>query len=255
MNKTVVVELENVTFSYQKIPVLEDVSFQIFQNDLVTIVGPNGGGKTTLVKLLLGLIKPSKGTIKIFNQPPQTSYQRIGYMAQHVGLDPQFPVSVQDVVLMGRLGLKRSGWYGRDDRAAAIQALRDVHMDEFAQEAFSELSGGQRRRVLIARALTSNPDILIMDEPMANVDVKAQNDFFNIISKLTSRMTILIVSHDLGFVFDIVNRVLCVNRRAVMHPTTQLTGDFIKDIYGGDVKMIRHDHQCSPDGHVHDVIP
>ena len=255
MPQPAVIELDQVTFSYIKQPILENVSFQIFKNDLVTIVGPNGGGKTTLVKLMLGLLKPSSGHITIFDQPPHVSYKRIGYMAQHVGVDPQFPVTVLDVVLMGRLGLKRAGWFGIKDRAAARQALQNVHMIEYSQESFAKLSGGQRRRVLIARAITGDPDILIMDEPMANVDVKAQNDFFNIMAELNERMTILIVSHDLGFVSDSVNRVLCVNRKAVMHPTTELTGELIKDIYGGDVKMIRHDHQCSPDGHRHDAVP
>jgi zinc transport system ATP-binding protein len=238
------IELRNVTFSYGGEPVLEDVSFTVKEREAICIVGPNGGGKTTLAKLILGLLTPRAGTVRVFGQPPHRARLRIGYMPQHVQHDPQFPATVIDIVLMGRLGQgalgRATGWHGRADRCAALDALGQVGLDDFGRHPFASLSGGQRQRVLIARALCCKPDLLLLDEPTSNVDSMVEAKLLDLLRDLNQRMTILMVSHDLGFVSGLVENVICVNRRVVVHPTGELTGDAIRDIYGGEVRVVRH---------------
>jgi zinc transport system ATP-binding protein len=276
-----VVFLRDVTYSYGGEPVLEDVTFTLHDREAVCVVGPNGGGKTTLVKLILGLLTPQRGEIRIFGEPPRRARLRIGYMPQHVNHDPQFPVTVMDIVLMGRLGQSDAqppaiqplaiqplavsqsparwrrflcgltGWHGAADRQAALDALEQVDMAAFARRHYASLSGGQRQRVLIARALCCNPDLLLLDEPTSNVDAMIETRLLALLGKLNRRMAILMVSHDLGFVSQLVSRVICVNRRVVVHPTSAMTSDAIRDIYGGDVRMVRHG-ECTHSDHVHD---
>ena len=250
------VTLRDVTFSYNGLPVLEDVNLTIRAGESVCVVGPNGGGKTTLLKLILGLLRPERGEVRIFGRAPRQARSRIGYMPQHLHFDPQFPVTVMEVVLMGRLGQKGFGglfgWDGRADRQAALKALEEVGTAELVERPFSELSGGQRQRVLVARALCSRPALLLMDEPTANIDVQVEAQLAEILRGLNRRLTIVTVTHDLGFVSNVVDTVVCVNRQVVVHPTSQITGELIQDIYGGDVRMIRHDHRCSEAGHEHD---
>lgn len=243
--------LENVSFAYKQSNILEDVTLFIHKGEFASIVGPNGGGKTTLLKLILGLLKPDKGKISIFGKPPEQARQKIGYMPQYVPLDMNFPATVMDVVLMGRLA-KKTLWFSTKDRSEALAAIDEVGMDGFAGKGFNELSGGQRQRILIARALCSRPAILLLDEPTANVDHETEINLFSILQTLNSKMTILVVSHDLGFVSKYVKSVICVNRKVVIHPTTLMNGLLIKDIYHGDLKMVRHDHRCSQEGHSHD---
>ncbi len=251
-----VIEFEDVSFSYNALPVLTDVNFSIGEKEMACIIGPNGGGKTTLLRLLLGILSPAEGSVNVFGQPPAQSRPRIGYMPQYVQYDPQFPVTVKDIVLMGRLGqggiFGFFGWNGKRDHAVALSALADVEMERFVDRPFSDLSGGQRQRVLIARALSCEPDLLILDEPMNNVDRGVEERFLTLLKELNRKMTIVLVSHDIGFVSDIIESVVCVNRRVVIHPTSQLTGEVIQDIYSSSVRMVRHDHRCSEEGHTCD---
>ena len=220
-----IIELHNVSFSYQAAPVLEDVNLTIYDRESICIVGPNGGGKTTLLRLLLGQLRPTHGEIRIFGKPPEQARLQIGYMPQRADYDPMFPVTVMDVVLMARLGGRQTGmvgglygwlgWYSRKDRAAARDALDQVHMADAARRSFAELSGGQRQRVLIARALCCQPELLLLDEPTANVDSLVEARLFDELRQLAKRMTIVLVSHDVGFVTSLVERVICVNRQAV----------------------------------------
>ncbi|MFO7785855.1 MAG: metal ABC transporter ATP-binding protein [Thermodesulfobacteriota bacterium] len=244
------IELQDVSFSYQGVPVLEDVDLTIGEGDFVSIVGPNGGGKTTLLKIILGLIRPSCGTVRVFGRPPIKARPRIGYMAQQSTFDFLFPVNVLDVVLMGRLGHGPGfGFYSRDDRKAAMRALGRMEMEPLRNRPFSRLSGGQRQRVLLARALVSDPELLLLDEPTANVDAAIETELFEILNELNRHMTIMLVTHDLGFVSAYVRSVVCVNRRLAVHPTSSITGEMIHELYGGNVQMVRHDHRCSEEGH------
>ena len=239
-----VISLRDVTFSYGGPPALEEVSLSVEPRQAVCVVGPNGGGKTTLVKLILGLLRPQRGEVRVFGQPPHRARLRVGYMPQHVQHDPQFPVTVMDIVLMGRLGQgalgRVLGWPGRADRRAAIDALAQVDMEEFRRRPFSALSGGQRQRVLIARALCCKPDLLLLDEPTSNVDSLVEARLLDLLRDLNRQMTIVMVSHDLGFVSGLVETAICVNRRVVVHPTSEMTGAAINDIYGGEVRRVRH---------------
>jgi len=237
-----VIELKHVSFSYDGTPVLEDVNLTVEKYDFLSIVGPNGGGKTTLLKLILGLLKPVSGTVRVFGQNPVKARPRIGYMPQYSSLDPLFPVTVMDVVLMGRLGNgKLLGPYKGMDKKAAEKALQELEIYKMKNRLFSALSGGQRQRVLLARALVSDPELLLLDEPTANIDAVVETELFDHLNQLNKKITIALVTHDLGFVSSYVKRVACVSRRVVVHPTSEITGEMINEIYGCDVQMVRHD--------------
>lgn len=251
MNNDPEIILNNISFAYKQRNILENVNLAIQKGEFASIVGPNGGGKTTLLKLILGLIRPDMGDIRISGQSPDKARQKIGYMPQYAHLDMDFPAIVMDVVLMGRLS-KSKLWFSKNDKARAVEAVDEIGMADFINTGFNELSGGQKQRILIARALCSSPDILLLDEPTANLDIQTEENLFSILQKLNSKMTVLLVSHDLGFVSKYVKSVICVNRRVVVHPTTEINGAVIKDIYRGDLKMVRHDHRCSDKGHIHD---
>ncbi len=251
MDKQPDVTLNDVSFSYNSEPILENVHLNIAQGDFATIVGPNGGGKTTLLKLLLGILRPKTGEIRILGKKPEKSRKKVGYMPQYIYLDLKFPVTVMDVVLMGRLGHNLMGWFSKRDKQVAMDALEEVKLSDFTERSFSDLSGGQRQRVLIARALSCEPELLLLDEPTANVDPEVEEALLGILQELNKRMTILLVSHDLGFVSKVVKSVICVNRKVLVHPTSEINGRIIEDIYGGDLRIIRHDHRCSEMGHHH----
>jgi zinc transport system ATP-binding protein len=242
------ISLTDVWFSYDT-TTLEEVNLTINPLDSVCIVGPNGGGKTTLIKLILGLLEPDQGTVRVFGKPPQEALLHLGYVPQYSHYDPQFPVTVIDVVLMGRLGRQLGGPFTKKDRQAAMQALDEVHLADIAHRNFSDISGGQRQRVLIARALATAADILILDEPTAHVDIIAESDFHKILEKLNRRMTVLLITHDVGFVDPMFKNVVCVNKKVVSHPTANLTGEMIQDLYGGDIRLIRHNHACKGEEH------
>lgn len=241
-----IIEFRGVSFSYDGEAVLTGVDLKIDERDFVTVVGPNGGGKTTLLKLILGLIHPTAGSVRVFGRPPVESRTRIGYVPQHSLADQSFPVRVLDVVLTGRLGRRRAfGGYESEDREAAMEALGEVGLCDHAGRPFAALSGGLRQRTLIARALASQPDILLMDEPTANLDVMMEGELYALLRKLHERLTILLVTHDLGFVSDFSKTVVCVKRTLAVHPTGELTGDLISEMYGRDVRAVLHD----PDHH------
>ncbi|MBN2299427.1 MAG: metal ABC transporter ATP-binding protein [Deltaproteobacteria bacterium] len=243
MTMNPVIELENVYFTYNSTDVLENVDLVVCEKDFISIVGPNAGGKTTILKLILGLIKPTKGVVRVFGNSPVKARPRIGYMPQHTSLDSMFPVSVLDVVLMGRLGTgTRFGFYHQADKEAAEDALKRVELYDIRHRPFSDLSGGQSQRVLIARAIVSGPELLLLDEPTSNVDIAVETQLYDLLNQLNDNMTIVLVTHDLGFVSSYVKNVACVNRRVVTHPTCSITGEMINEIYGRDVNLIRHDH-------------
>ncbi|MCK5350109.1 MAG: ATP-binding cassette domain-containing protein, partial [Desulfobacula sp.] len=175
--------LNNISFAYKQRNVLENVDLVIKKGEFASIVGPNGGGKTTLLKLILGLIKPDKGVIRIFGKSPDKVRQQMGYMPQYAHLDMDFPATVMDVVLMGRLA-KSNLWFSKKDKVEVLTAIDEVGMTAFVNTEFNELSGGQKQRILIARALCSSPDILLLDEPTANVDHETEENLFSILQKL-----------------------------------------------------------------------
>ena len=237
------IELAHVSFRYEDVPVLEDISLTVPKGDFLAVIGPNGCGKTTLLRIILGLLSPTTGTVRVKGQAPESARSRIGYVAQNPELDRQFPVTVKEVVLMGRLGQSRLfGGYRKEDHEAAEAAMRDVDMDRLWGRLMGTLSGGQRQRVLIARALASRPEILLLDEPTAHVDSRAERDIYELLKRLNERTTIITVTHDLGFVSATVKRVACMDRRLLCHPTARVTAEMIERLYHGPVHMVDH-HQ------------
>ncbi len=236
-----VITFKDVSFSYDGAPVLVDVNFAVNHRELVYIVGPNGGGKTTLLKLIMGFLKPKTGEISVFGQSPQRARRRLGYVPQAMNFDPQFPITVMEVVLMGRLGTGGGIRFSPSDRRQASAAMEQLGVAELASTQFAELSGGMHQRTLIARALTGDPDMLLLDEPTSNVDPHAEDKLLNLIAELNRRLTVLLVSHEPSFVFHGIRSVLCVNRRVRLHPTSDISVETIKGLYEKDMRLIRHD--------------
>ncbi len=246
--KSRVITIRDVSFSYDgKNTVLDAARFDVHRDDFAAIIGPNGGGKTTLLKLILGLLEPRKGVVRVFDSPPTVSRKRIGYMPQYQRFDPEFPVTVMDVVLMGRLGHAPSiGSFRREDREIARGVLEEVSCAGLSKRPFASLSSGQRQRVVIARALASRPDLLLLDEPTSNLDPSVQDDVQELLHGLSHRMTIIVVSHDVAFVSKYVNKVICVNRTVAVHPTSEIKGDLFAVLYGQPgVRLVDHEHRSS----------
>ncbi len=236
------IEIRDLAFSYTNTRVLENVNLIVPRGDYACIVGPNGGGKTTLLRLVLGLLQPDAGRIEVLGTTPRNARHRVGYMPQYVQLDPQFPVRVFDVAMMGRLRGNKFGPFTSADRKVVRDALAQVGLADFARRPFAALSGGQRQRVLIARALACEPELLLLDEPTANLDPLVQDDMNDLLRKLNERLTVILVSHDVGFVAQRVRTVICVNGDATVHAAEDITGDSIRNLYGHDVQMVHHDH-------------
>jgi zinc transport system ATP-binding protein len=189
----------------------------IAPRSLVAVVGPNGGGKTTLLKLILGALEPRFGEIRVLGASPEEARPRVGYVPQSVPFDPRFPVSVREVVLMGRVGKNRFGTYGRVDRDAARVSLERVRMERLMARPFAELSGGERQRVMIAQALAGGSELLLLDEPVASVDPEHTSQMYELFRELTADVTVMMVSHNLSVVTGHATHVLCVNRTAGLH--------------------------------------
>lgn len=241
MSDIAAIKFENVTFGYTGVPVVEDVSFTIRKGEFISIVGPNGGGKTTLLKIILGLLKPDKGKILIMGKSPGAMRKKIGYMPQSLQYDQQFPITVMDIVMMGRLGNRWGGPYSKADKQAALMAMKTLGIDSLAKRSLAEISGGQRQRVLIARTLACEPEILLLDEPTANVDADVEKALYGFLQDLDGRLTVVMVSHDLGFVMKNVKSVICVNKKVVRHPTSEVTTEAIDSLYRGEMRIVRHD--------------
>jgi zinc transport system ATP-binding protein len=220
------------------------VTFKVRRGSFVAIVGPNGGGKTTLLKLILGLLTPDRGRIEVLGLPPVRARRRVGYMPQHVNLDPRFPVNAGDVVLMGRLGPRRPlGPYRPADLTAAREALAACEAADLYARPFASLSGGQRQRVLIARAIAGEPELLLLDEPTASLDPAVQDDLYELLQQLNERMTVVMVSHDVSTVSRHVDQVLCVNVQVAQHETAAIGAELARLFPGhADQRLVKHDH-------------
>jgi len=226
---TAIVDMKNVSFTYGGPAVIENVTLSVSEGEFVALIGPNGGGKTTLLKLMLGLIKPQKGTVRVMGRHPEKASHHIGYVPQDIHLNLAFPVTALDVVLMGKLKPGKR-WIDRPARhkTDALAALAQIGMDACANTRIGELSGGQHQRVFIARALVTRPNLLLLDEPTASIDTRGQADFLDLLHELNRQVTIVMVSHDLLAISRHVTSVACVNRGLHYHRQAELTGDLIK---------------------------
>ncbi len=221
-----VIEIENLSFAYNGQSILDQIHLIVQPGDFMAMTGPNGGGKTTLIKLMLGLLKPHTGTIRMMGQPPAQASHHIGYVPQNTHINPDFPISALDVVLMGQLQPgSRQMRHFRKDRTVAHEALAKMEMGDHAHERMGELSGGQRQRVFIARALVCEPEILLLDEPTAHIDTKGETDLYHWLKNIKRDITIIVVSHNLLVLSSHVKSIACVNHRLHYHPIEQLTGE------------------------------
>ncbi|HET8533682.1 MAG TPA: metal ABC transporter ATP-binding protein [Methylomirabilota bacterium] len=243
------VELEDVDFAYGAVPVLERINLTVEAGDFLGIIGPNGSGKTTLLRIVLGLLPPTRGTVRLFGHPPAAFRQwgRLGYVPQRATLDPALPVTVREVVATGLLpSLGLFGRLGAAARQRIDEVLGQVGMADHAATRIGALSTGQQQRVLIARALVSKPELLILDEPTGGVDPEAQTSFYALLHHLNRErdVTLILVSHDIGVVAKEVTKLACLNRRMIFHGRP---GDFLSDaaltaLYGPAVRVVSHEH-------------
>ncbi|WP_254544053.1 metal ABC transporter ATP-binding protein [Halomarina pelagica] len=242
------VEVDSVTFAYGERPVIDDVSLTVEDGEFLGLVGPNGSGKSTLLELVLGLLRPDRGTVRLFGEPAREfdDGTRIGYVAQQTtrGAD-ELPITVREVVRMGRYphaGLRR---LGADDRRAIEDAMATVGVADLASRRVGDLSGGQRQRVFIARALASEADLLALDEPAVGVDADSRDAFYDLLADLNDGgMTVILIEHDLGVVTERASRVACINRRVFFHgdPDGFADSDALANAYGANQRRLHHDH-------------
>jgi len=240
-SETPLVEVRHVTFGYGREMVLDHVDLEIQPRDFLAIIGPNGGGKTTLLKVMLGLLRPWSGEV-VFNLPSGSDPRgKLGYVPQFSTFDKDFPLRVADMVLMGRLGKRgflRS--WSREDRAAAGQALERLSLRDIARAHVSEISGGQLQRVLIARALVAGPEILFLDEPTASIDAESRETLRDLLQDLNRTIPIVVVTHDVTSIATLVRRIACINRRLFYHGDPELSQEVMEEVYGCPVELVSH---------------
>ncbi len=233
------IDARHIWFSYNGNPVLKDVSLQVARGEFIAVIGPNGGGKTTLLKLILGLLKPDRGKIRVLGLAPKKAAPRLGYVPQDIHVNREFPVTALDVVLMGRMGPGGKRRYSPEDRLRAHEALDKLQMGSFCYRRMGELSGGQRQRVLIARAMVSSPEVLVLDEPTSSIDTHGQAEFYELLRSLNESVTIVMVSHDMMALHQHVESVACVNRSVHYHGAAEITDEML-DMYECPVEIVAH---------------
>lgn len=224
-----IINIKNVSFAYEVQTVLDNISLEVNEKDFLAIIGPNGGGKSTLLKLILGVNKLQKGSIKVLENKPSLNLENIGYVPQNTNINTNFPISVLDVVLMGhikdKLTSKKQKWYKKlfnisyekSEIACAKGALEQVGMEDFANSKIGSLSGGQRQRVMIARSLCTHPKILLLDEPTASIDVEGQRKIYELLKVLNKTITIVVVSHDISVILNYASKVAHINKTLTFH--------------------------------------
>jgi len=237
-----VIAIDGLSLSLGSQQILEDISLTVRRGDWYAIIGPNGGGKTTLIRAILGLIQPDSGTIRVFGCDPVTVRNRIGYVPQYHTFGFDFPILVREMVLSGRVGRIHgiSRRYQADDIRAAEKAIASMGIAHLADRPIGALSGGERQRAIIARALAGEPELLLLDEPTVYVDDISQDLFFGSIKKLADIQTILLITHDISVVHEHVTKIACLNKRLYTHDTDQITDEMIAQSYGCPVDLITH---------------
>jgi zinc transport system ATP-binding protein len=230
---TPLISVEKLNFAYEKSDlILQNVSLTVAAGESIAIFGPNGGGKTTFLKLLMGFLKPTKGKISLFGKAPKEMRSKIGYVPQTSEYDAQFPITLFELVLMGALSeLTWFGRYPKESKQKAEEALAKVGLLHKQKAAFGTLSGGEKQRALLARALVGSPELLLLDEPTANVDSKAEEMIYSLLKELKNKMTIIMISHDLKTVIDQVDRLLCIHRTMCSYHPSEVCEHFTHGLY------------------------
>lgn len=241
MQHTPIITLRNVGVNYEQSVALEDVNLDIFEDDFIGIIGPNGGGKTSLVKAIMGVV-PHSGEIEFAPALRRKNHLKIGYMPQVSQFDTRFPISIEEVVLSGLQSEK--GFFGRythADRQRATELLKQMGIDQIASRPIGEVSGGQLQRALLCRAIIAEPKLLILDEPTNFVDNNFEREFYALVKQLHERMAVMIVSHDVGTITSLVNAIICVNRHVHRHDSNILTEEQLLN-YDCPIQVVSHGH-------------
>lgn len=246
-----IVELSNITVKYGKKVALYNIDLEVFEGEFVGVIGPNGSGKTTLLKLILGLLKPTSGKISVFGRKGRLRGRvrnKIGYIPQNPEIDYYFPIKVIDVVMMGRFA--KLGFFKnptKEDKKIAIESLEKVGMLEYVNTPFGHLSAGQQQRVSIARVLAQQPQMLLLDEPTANIDMGTQNLIINLIDEIhqTDQITIFYVAHEINLLTKYLDKIVCLNQSVykIGHPKEVLNEQLLSDLYKTKVKMLPYNNE------------
>ena len=235
-----IISIKDLNFAYDGSLTLKNVTLDIQPGEFLAIIGPNGGGKSTLIKLMIGLLKPNRGEVLVLGKPPRKVSHHIGYVPQDVAINKAFPISVMDVVLMGRLRFHGRSRITKADRRSAHETLELLGIRSVAHRKIDDLSGGQREKVFIARALITDPDILILDEPTSNLDTTGRSELYVLLKELNTTKTIIVVSHDLMVLSSYVQAVACVNQEVHYHCDAEITDAMLDMGYQCPVELIAH---------------
>jgi len=245
-----IIRVKEVSFYYDSIPALEDINLSVVRGDFLAIIGPNGSGKTTLLKLMVGLLKPTSGQIFLFGQEIEKfrDWHRIGYIQQKaINFDPHFPISVEEVISSSlNSNPKIRNKFKSNQKQRIMDSLATVGLEKLIDRPINTLSGGQQQRVLIARALVTEPEILLLDEPTTGVDLKAQEEFYDLLGRLNKEyhLTIVLVTHDFGIVNRHVNKVACLNQKLVYHGQHEefCSSSVVQEFLKGGHHLVSHRH-------------
>jgi len=241
MEKESLISIKDLWVSYDDHVVLRNVDLDVYENDFLGIIGPNGGGKSTLLKAILGLVKPSMGKIKILGRSVKETRGSIGYVPQRKEIPKNFPITVFEVVRLGRYPSRGLGKrFGPEDEKAALEAIKSVDMLDYKDTEISNLSGGQQQRVFIARALVNRPKILLLDEPNIGIDVTVQTEFYEMLKRFNKEMTIIIISHDVTAISSYVKTIACLNKELYYHGKKEINKKDFEKVYHCPVELIAH---------------
>jgi len=237
-----VIETKDLDVFYGNVKALSGINLAVDEKEFLGIIGPNGGGKSTLLKVLLGLVRPAHGTVKVFGRSPEEVRNTIGYVPQFSKFDKRFPINVVDVVLMGCLSARKGLFhrYSRQEREKVENIMCELGIQDLRHRQIGQLSGGQLQRVLIARALAVEPKIMLLDEPTASVDAASREQIYRILNRLNDKITIIVVTHDMEVVSSYIKSIACLNVELHYHGEAKLDDNTIRQVYGGPVDLIAH---------------
>lgn len=236
-----IIRLEDVTVAFDGETVLDKVNFSVNEKDCIGIIGPNGSGKTTLLRIILGLVTPDSGKVTVLGSPPDKGRRHVGYVPQYTEFDRTFPISVWEFAMLGRLTSSKLGRrFDKEDREKTESALRRVDLIHLKDRQLGVLSGGERQRAYIARALASEPKALLLDEPTANIDIKMEKGFYDLMADLRKDIAVVLVSHDISIITVYVDKIACLNKQLFMHLPSEIDEEVLEKTYKCPVEMLAH---------------
>lgn len=238
---TPLIQIQNLSAGYDGKVVIKDVSLTIYEHDFLGIIGPNGGGKTTLLRTLLGLLKPYQGSITFYREGAPVEALPMGYLPQYSSIDKEFPISVYEVVLSGLSSQKkRFGSYTPQQHELVRQTLSEMELEPFAHRHIGALSGGQLQRVLLGRAIVSKPKVLVLDEPNTYIDRRFQDQMYEMLGRINRHCAIVMSNHDIGTILQNVKNIACMNTSLHYHASTEVSEEWIERHFGCPIEVLGH---------------